>query len=88
LAKRAKRLNKRPLTSIPIRYLLGPIAFSLDGLRLLGRPLATFAGQSWLKGLNGTAYFPTALVINIAIALWLLCLAKGKENDGTNRSPS
>jgi hypothetical protein len=39
-------------------YRLGPIAFLLNGLRLIGRILGMFAGQRWLESRNHTSYFP------------------------------
>jgi len=51
-------------------HLLAPVAFALNALRLLGRLLSTFAGQTWLDGFNGRFYFPTVFVINSLLALW------------------
>jgi hypothetical protein len=67
-------------------YVLAPLAFFLDGLRLIGRMLGMFAGQKWLEGLSGAAYFPTVLIINLMLALWFLRLAMGKEDADTNGS--
>src|SRR5579883_3325655 len=41
-----------------------PVAFALNGLRLLGRITGTYAGVAWLEPLNGRLYFPAVLVIN------------------------
>jgi hypothetical protein len=67
-------------------YLAGPIGFFLNGFRLLGRLLGTFAGQKWLEVLNGTVYFPAVLVINVTLAFWFLCLAMGKKDEKANGS--
>jgi hypothetical protein len=60
-------------------YRLGPLAFLLNGLRLVGRILSMFAGQRWLESLNNTAYFPAVLVINVMLIVWFLLLAKEKD---------
>lgn len=52
------------------------IAFSLNVLRLLGRMLSTYAGQTWLSGLNDKLYFPAVFVINGLLLAWLFHLAK------------
>jgi hypothetical protein len=57
-------------------YRLGPIAFLLNGLRLIGRILSMFAGQRWLEGLNNPAYFPAVLLVNVMLIVWFLLLAK------------
>jgi len=54
---------------------LAALAFVLNALRLLGRILATFAGQSWLSGLNDKLYFPGVFVINVLLMLWLFRLS-------------
>jgi hypothetical protein len=52
------------------------IAFSLNALRLLGRILSTFAGQTWLAGLNDSFYFPAVATINLLLFAWFLHLAR------------
>jgi hypothetical protein len=54
---------------------LAPMAFGLNALRLLGRLLSMFAGQSWLNGLNARLYFPAVLLINLLLLAWFLHLA-------------
>lgn len=55
-------------------YVLAPVAFALNALRLLGRLLSTFAGQGWLNGFNGKLYFPAVFVTNLLLALWFFHL--------------
>ncbi|HEX7159321.1 MAG TPA: hypothetical protein VF214_09920 [Edaphobacter sp.] len=55
---------------------LATTAFTLNALRLLGRILSTFAGVTWLSGLNDKFYFPAVFVINSLLVGWLLHLAK------------
>jgi hypothetical protein len=55
---------------------LGPAAFALNALRLIGRLASMFAGQKWLDGLNNRLYFPAVLVINALLAVWFFLLAK------------
>src|SRR5580704_5518920 len=44
---------------------LAPAAFAVNAVRLLGRVLSMFAGQSWLSPLNGLPiYFPLVAIIN------------------------
>jgi hypothetical protein len=57
-------------------YYLAPIAYALNALRLLGRVLSNYAGQSWLNGLNDNLYFPGVFAINTLLAIWFFCLAK------------
>jgi len=52
------------------------LAFSLNALRLLGRILSTFAGQTWLSGLNDKFYFPVVFVINVLLMAWFFHLAR------------
>ncbi len=52
------------------------IAFSLNALRLLGRISSTFAGQTWLAGLNDNLYFPAVATINLLLFAWFLHLAR------------
>jgi hypothetical protein len=56
---------------------IASVAFALNALRLMGRMGSTFAGQTWLDGLNESAYFPSVLVINSMLAIWFFLLAKG-----------
>jgi hypothetical protein len=56
-------------------YSLGPAAFALNALRLLGRLAGMFAGMAWLNTLNGSLYFPSVVFINTLLALWFFYLA-------------
>jgi hypothetical protein len=55
---------------------LGPAAFALNAIRLVGRLASMFAGQKWLDGLNNRLYFPAVLVINALLASWFFALAR------------
>ena len=55
---------------------LATTAFTLNALRLLGRILSTFAGQTWPSGLDDKFYFPAVFVINALLVAWLFHLAK------------
>ena len=59
-------------------YWLAPFALLLNALRLLGRILASFVGQRWLEGLNGSLYFPFVFVINVMLVIWFF---KRKEEE-------
>jgi hypothetical protein len=61
---------------------LATLAFLFNALRLLGRLLSTFAGQTWLAGLNDRFYFPAVLVINALLMFWLFRLAKEHRSSG------
>jgi hypothetical protein len=54
---------------------LAPAAFTLNGVRLIGRMASMFAGQSWLDPLNGAAYYPVVLVVNAALFAWFVLQA-------------
>jgi hypothetical protein len=55
---------------------LAPAAFGLNALRLLGRLLSTFAGQSWLDAFNGMPlHFILVVPINGMLAAWFFWLA-------------
>jgi hypothetical protein len=68
-------------------YRLGPIAFLLNGLRLIGRILSMFAGQRWLESLNNNTYFPAVLVVNLMLTVWFLLLAK-EQRAGLKEHPA
>jgi hypothetical protein len=55
---------------------LGPAAFALNALRLVGRLASMFAGQKWLDALNNRLYFPAVLVVNALLASWFFALAR------------
>jgi hypothetical protein len=61
-------------------YWLAPVAYVLNAVRLLGRILSTFAGQSWLNGLNDKLYFPIVFLINTLVMIWFVLLAKEENN--------
>ena len=67
-------------------YHLAPIAYVLNALRLLGRIMSTFAGQSWLNGFNDKLYFPAVLLINTLLLIWFVVLAR--ENRGAISTPT
>jgi len=58
------------------------LAFLLNAVRLLGRLLSTFTGQTWLADLNDRFYFPAVLVINVLLMLWLFRLAREHDSPG------
>jgi hypothetical protein len=55
---------------------LGPAAFALNAIRLVGRLASMFAGQKWLDALNHRLYFPAVVVINALLASWFFALAR------------
>ena len=57
-------------------YYLGPIAYGLNALRLLGRLLSTYAGAVWLNGFNDKFYFPSIIIINVLLATWFSVLGR------------
>src|SRR5262249_40858610 len=57
-------------------YYLAPVAYGMNALRLLGRILSTYAGQTWLDGLNNSLYFPAQFAINTLLAVWFFRLAE------------
>ena len=57
---------------------LATMAFILNALRLLGRLLSTYGGQSWLAGLNDRFYFPAVALINGMIVVWFFQLARSE----------
>ena len=54
------------------------MAFFLNALRLLGRLLSTYGGQTWLAGLNDRFYFPAVALINGMVVVWFFHLAKSE----------
>jgi hypothetical protein len=65
-------------------YLLAPIAYALNALRLLGRILSNYAGQSWLDGLNGSLYFPVVFTVNTLLLIWFFLLARHAASEDTS----
>jgi len=60
---------------------LAPAAFLLNALRLLGRLLSNFAGQSWLDAFNNLPlYFTMVVVINGMLAAWLFLQSEETGN--------
>lgn len=57
-------------------HYLGPIGFGLNALRVLGRLLSTFAGISWLNGLNDRLYFLAVLTVYPILIVWFFLLAR------------
>jgi hypothetical protein len=64
-------------------FRLAPCAFLLNALRLAGRMLSMFAGQTWLEGFNGALYFPSVLAVNLLLIGWFLYLCRQEVNAGT-----
>ena len=65
-------------------YPLAPIAYALNAVRLLGRMLSGFAGQTWLSGLAEQLYFPAVFVVNALLAAWFFWTAS--REDGVRNS--
>jgi len=57
---------------------LAALAFFLNALRLLGRLLSTYGGQTWLAGLNDKFYFPSVALINGMVVVWFFHLARSE----------
>jgi hypothetical protein len=64
-------------------FRVAPCAFLLNALRLAGRMLSMFAGQTWLEGFSGNLYFPSVLAVNLLLIGWFLCLYRQDVNAGT-----
>jgi hypothetical protein len=62
-------------------YYLAPLAFALTALRLAGRLLGMFGGQTWLDSLSYKIYFPAVFVANALLMIWFFGLAGERAND-------
>jgi hypothetical protein len=60
---------------------LATLAFFLNALRLLGRLLSTYGGQTGLAGLNDKFYYPAVALINAMVAVWFFHLARSEAAD-------
>jgi hypothetical protein len=64
-------------------FRLAPCAFLLNAVRLAGRMLSMFAGQTWLEGFNSTLYLPSVLAVNLLQIGWFLNIYRQELNAGT-----